>query len=217
MEATKLIKQDHRAVKALFRKFQKATGQPEQQELADEIIRELSIHASVEEQLVYPALRSRETRFEAHVLDALEEHHAVKVILGELDEMNVGDERFEAKMHVVRELVESHIEEEEQKLLPRFEKLFDAEERALIADAIVELKGAVPTHPEPDAPDTPPEGQVAAMAGKLSEEAQNLIRSFTSRREVEVDQRVRERPSKTGAGPAKRGRRENGRRGATAH
>src|SRR5262245_31657397 len=125
MHPVQLIKRDHRTVKGLFRKFEKTDRRAERQKLGQEIIEELSIHAAIEEQLVYPALRARDQRLDDSVLDALEEHHAVKLVLAELDNMTTEDERYAAKMHVVQEAVEMHIEEEEKKLLPRFGVIFD--------------------------------------------------------------------------------------------
>src|SRR5437016_5652566 len=112
MDPVKLIKQDHRTVKGLFRKFEAASKRPERQKLAEEIIEELSVHAAIEEQLLYPMLRARDERIEESVLNALEEHHAMKLVLAELDDMDIDEERYCAKMHVVQESVESHIEEE---------------------------------------------------------------------------------------------------------
>lgn len=216
MDAIKLIKQDHRTVKALFRKLDKTTRRAERQKVADEIIRELSIHAAVEEELVYPALRSRAARSGEHVLDALEEHHAIKLVLAELDRMKVGDERHAAKLHVVRELVESHIEEEELKLLPRLEKLLDDNERTAMAKAIEALKQAAPTHPHPAAPDTPPGVLLAALVGKLGDASRDLIRKLASRDRGNGYKRVLDR-IKASTTPAKRARREGGGRSATAH
>jgi hemerythrin superfamily protein len=216
MDAIKLIKQDHRTVKGLFRKLGKATRRADRQKFAEQLIRELSIHAAVEEELLYPALRSRAARNGEHVLDALEEHHAVKLVLAEVDKMNAGDERHSAKMHVVRELVESHIEEEEQRLLPRLEKLFDVDEREVMGKAMLALKQGAPTHPHPGAPDTPPGVLVAGLVGKLSDTTKDLFRRLTSLDKTNGYRRVRDR-LKAGATAAKRSRRSEGSRGASVH
>ena len=128
MDPIKLIKQDHRTVEQLFRKFEKANRKSERQKLGEEIIEELSVHAAIEEQLLYPTLRKLDKRMEGLALNALEEHHAVKMVLAELDKMDADDERYAAKIHVVRESVEMHIEEEEARLLPKLERLLDQEQ-----------------------------------------------------------------------------------------
>src|SRR4030095_696972 len=156
MDVVKLIRQDHRFVRSLFRKFRGADRRTQKQKLGQQIIEELSVHAGVEEPLVSPLLREREKRLEAPVLDALEEHHAMKLVLAELDRMTPEDECYQAKLHVVAEGVEMHIEEEESQLLPRLEKLFDRDERRELGGQMSELKLLAPNPPPPRAPATPP-------------------------------------------------------------
>jgi hemerythrin superfamily protein len=220
MDPVKLIKQDHRTVKALFRKFEKATRKAERQKLGEELIEELSVHAAIEEQLLYPALRARDKRSEEPVLNALEEHHAVKMVLAELDKMNADEERYSPKMHVVQESVEMHIEEEERELLPRVQRLFDEDEREQMARAITMMKKAAPNHPHPLAPDTPPGSVFAAMFARLNDTGKDLIRKLTNGDKAEGHRRVVRRAAKASAGAmstAKRRQASAGRRGATAH
>jgi hemerythrin superfamily protein len=220
MHPVKLIKQDHRTVKALFRKFENASRRSEKQKIGQEIIEELSVHAAIEEQLLYPALRARDKRLEQAALNALEEHHAVKMVLLELDKMKVDDERYDAKMHVVQESVEMHIEEEESELLPRLDNLFETEELQAMADAIVAMKKMAPNHPHPAAPDTPPGNMLASMLAKLSDTSKDVIRKMIDTDKAEGHRRVKRRASATSAAAiaAKRSRRGNGKtRGATAH
>jgi hemerythrin superfamily protein len=193
MNPVKLLKQDHRTVKGLFRRFEAASRKSERQKLGQEIIEELSVHAAIEEQLVYPALRARDKRMEESTLNALEEHHAMKLTLLELDKMDADDERYGAKMHVVQESVNMHIEEEEGELLPRLEALFDREELSAMADAIVAMKHVAPNHPHPAAPDTPPGNALAAMFAKLSDASKDVIRKLTDSDRAEGHRRVRRR------------------------
>ena len=221
MDPVTLLKRDHRTVKALFRKFEKATRRSERQKLGEEIIEELSVHAALEEQLVYPLLRARDKRGEQSVLNALEEHHAVKIVLAELDGMKVDHERYAAKMHVVRESVEMHIEEEERELLPRLARLLDAEEGRQMAKAMTLMKQAAPNHPHPHAPDTPPGVALAGVLAKLGDAGKDLIRKLTDGDKAEGHRRVARRAKvSAGAIAGKRARQTRGggaRRGATAH
>jgi hemerythrin superfamily protein len=196
MDPIKLIKQDHRAVKALFRKFERAGKRSEKQKLGEEIIEELSVHAAIEEQLVYPAIRANK-RMEESVLDAMEEHHAVKLLLAELDKMNVDDERYDAKMHVVTESVEMHIEEEEGRLLPALEKQLDSDKRQNLARQMVAMKDAGPNHPHPLAPDTPPAGMVAGAMAKVVDVGKDLVRGITNGDKEQGHRRVRARAKNT--------------------
>ncbi len=196
MNPIQLIKQDHRTVKALFRRFEKADRSAEKQKLGQEIIEELSIHTAMEEMLIYPLLKARGPQLEDPILNALEEHHAVKLVLAELDKMNADEERYDAKMHVVRESVEMHIEEEESKLLPRLDTL-DAEDRRNLASAMLQMKEDAPNYPHPHVPDTPPGAVIAAMLAKMTDSGKDLVRRITSSDKAAGHRRVKRRASRT--------------------
>jgi hemerythrin-like domain-containing protein len=203
MNPAQLLVQDHRAVVALFRKLDKASDQATRQRLGEQIIEELSIHATIEEQLVYPILRARGPKLEDQVLEALEEHHAMKLTLAELDKMNGDEERYAAKFHVVREAVQLHIEEEEAELLPRLRTLLDPEERRALAEAMVSMKAGAPDHPHPLAPDTPPGNAVAGALAKVVDLGKDVVRKITNASKAAGHKRVTRRAKKVAA----RGRR----------
>jgi hemerythrin superfamily protein len=128
MKATDLLKKQHREVKALFKKMEGTDNPGERRQLMSEIARSLEGHTLIEEQILYPAVRGLETRkAEEMVLEAYEEHHVVKLVLAELPRVNPEDERFEAKMTVLAELVEHHVEEEEREMFKLAQKLGRAE------------------------------------------------------------------------------------------
>jgi hemerythrin superfamily protein len=176
MDIVTLLKQDHRKVKELFERFEAGSRRKEKQRIAEEIIEELSLHASIEEQLVYPLLRMRDRKHEDGTLEALEEHHVAKLLLAELDQMKVGDERYDAKMTVLAENIRHHIGEEESELLPRLVKLTSDEERARIADAIPRMKELAPNHPHPKAPDTPPGNALSGFLAKVLDTTRDVSR-----------------------------------------
>ncbi|HEY4001275.1 MAG TPA: hemerythrin domain-containing protein [Candidatus Xenobia bacterium] len=161
IDAITLLKRDHRAVKELFAQFRKLTktrnGSPEEKMvLAGKIGHELAVHSAIEEQIFYPAARKAVSEEESQVLESLEEHHMLKILLAELKLLQPADERFEPKMKVLMEMVEHHIEEEETKLLPKVQAGLDREELLSIGDALMQAKTVVPDTPKPKAPDTPP-------------------------------------------------------------
>lgn len=170
------IQNDHRKVEALFEKYEQSHGKRDKQRIAEQVIEELSLHASIEEQLIYPLVRMRQKDMEDQVLEALEEHHLAKTTLAELDEMSVEDERYDAKMKVLSEAIRHHIEEEESELLPKLEGLTSEEERARIAETIPRLKELVPNHPHPMAPDTPPRNLFGGLLTKVLDTATDLAR-----------------------------------------
>ena len=132
MKATDLLKKQHREVKALFKKLEGTDNPRMRRQLMNEMARSLEGHTLIEEEIFYPAIRGLETRkAEEMVLEAYEEHHVVKLVLAELPRVNPEDERFEAKMTVLSELIQHHVEEEEKEMFKLAQKLGKAELEAL--------------------------------------------------------------------------------------
>ena len=132
MNPVKLLKKQHREVEALFKRVGKAEGASERRRLMDEIGAKLTLHTKIEEEIFYPALREVPSKkAEEMVLEAYEEHHVVKLVLAELPTVDPEDERFEAKMTVLEELVEHHVEEEEDEMFKLADKIDDDELESL--------------------------------------------------------------------------------------
>ena len=124
MKATDLLKKQHKEVKALFKKVENTENARERRRLMEEIATALDGHATIEEEMFYPAVRGLETqKAEEMVMEAFEEHHVVKLVLAELPQVDPEDERFEAKMTVLSELVEHHADEEEEEMFKAAQKL----------------------------------------------------------------------------------------------
>jgi iron-sulfur cluster repair protein YtfE (RIC family) len=123
MKATELLKKQHREVKALFGAAKKASP-AKRRGVMDEITQKLQAHMKIEEDIFYPAVRELETKkTDELVPEAYEEHHVVKLVLAELPEVDLADEQFAAKVTVLSELVEHHVEEEETEMFKTAEKL----------------------------------------------------------------------------------------------
>ncbi len=113
-DAVALLKEDHRTVEDLFARFEKASGDGRKQELATEICTELSIHAQIEEEIFYPAC---EGKVEEDLLkEAYVEHDGAKVLIGEIMAGEPSDEFYDAKVKVLQEQIEHHVQEEEKRL-----------------------------------------------------------------------------------------------------
>lgn len=184
MDAIQLVKKDHRTVEQLFRRFEraeKAGRAAEQRKVVRELIRELSVHAAVEEQLLYPVLRRKVESTEDQVLESLEEHHLVKLTLSELAGMAPSDERFSPKVSVLMESVRHHVEEEEHELLPRLAKTLSPRDRRELGDALETLKKTAPTRPHPAAPDTPPGNFVAGVLSAVLDRGRDAVRGLAER------------------------------------
>jgi hemerythrin superfamily protein len=110
--ATALLKADHQKVKELFDAFEKTKDDNKKQSIAEQAIQELRIHAAIEEEIFYPALR--EALGDEDILDEAEEEHRVaKTLIEELASKGPDTEHFEAKFMVLAENVRHHIKEEE--------------------------------------------------------------------------------------------------------
>lgn len=149
MDAIHVIKQDHRTIERLLGEFERLDASPQRERVFRELVRELSIHAAIEEQFLYPALRESGQQGERDGVDALEEHHAMKVTLAELDALPQADERFGAKFRVLARTVRIHLEEEEQEVLPRLEGALEKQQLAELGDTLLKAKRAAPTRPHP--------------------------------------------------------------------
>jgi hemerythrin-like domain-containing protein len=132
MDAVKLLKDDHKKVKDLFRQFERARSPERKKEIADEAMHELDVHAEIEEEIFYPAAKAKANKEGKElVAEAVEEHHVVKMLISELKAMREVNEQFEAKFTVLIENVEHHIEEEEKEMLPDAKKTLGKEIDAL--------------------------------------------------------------------------------------
>jgi hemerythrin superfamily protein len=113
-DAIALLKADHRTVEELFAKFEKASGDGRKQKLAEEICLELSVHAAIEEEIFYPACEGKVD--EDLLKEAYVEHDGAKVLIAEIEAGGPSDEYYDAKVKVLQEQIEHHVEEEEKRM-----------------------------------------------------------------------------------------------------
>lgn len=123
MNAIELLKSDHNKVNRLFQKV-KATEEDEHKALFEKIKEELEIHTHIEETIFYPKIKE-EPELEDIVLEGIEEHHQAKIFLRELASLTEDSEKFEPKLKVLMEDITHHVQEEEGKMFPKIEELFD--------------------------------------------------------------------------------------------
>ena len=113
-DAIALLKADHRTVEELFEKFEKATGDGRKQSIAEEICLDLSVHAQIEEEIFYPACEGKVD--EDLLKESYVEHDGAKVLIAEIVAGGANDEFYDAKVKVLSEEIEHHVEEEEKRL-----------------------------------------------------------------------------------------------------
>ena len=110
-DAVALLKADHRKVEELFASFESARGR--KQEIATQICNELKIHSMLEEEIFYPALRGKIE--DADLDEAYVEHDSAKVMINEIMAGGPDEEFYDAKVKVLQEEIEHHVEEEEKR------------------------------------------------------------------------------------------------------
>ena len=115
--ATALLKEDHDKVKGLFDQFEAARSRAARVRIVREALTELKVHAAIEEELFYPAVRKPVGKEVMNEAD--EEHHVAKLLIAELDRMDGSETHFDAKFQVLAENVRHHIREEEDEMLPK--------------------------------------------------------------------------------------------------
>jgi len=178
-DAITQLKDDHEKVEKLFKKYDDTTSRAvkTRRKLVDQMIEELSIHAAIEEQVFYPISRVLSEESLDQTLEALEEHHLVKITLAELVKLDPTDERFHPKVTVLMENVRHHVEEEEQYLFPMMRKAFGRNDMSDLGDALNEARQVAPTRPHPTSPDTPPANlAVGLVAGIVDRVRDGLSR-----------------------------------------
>jgi hemerythrin-like domain-containing protein len=142
-DAVELIRSDHRTVEKLFKEFEQAGDRAykTKRDLVEQITQELEVHATIEEETFYPAVQAKARKDGKELIDeAVEEHHLVRVTLGELAGLTPEDDAFDAKVQVLIENVRHHVEEEESEMLPQAEKLLGQEELARLGDEMLARK-----------------------------------------------------------------------------
>jgi len=173
VDAITLLKQDHKKVRGLFRKYEALGDRAyvSKRAVVDQIIEELSVHAAIEEQVFYPAVKGISDDMKDHVLESLEEHHVVKWLLDELVGLDPEAERFNAKVTVLIESVGHHIEEEETEFFPQVRESVGRKVLGELGELLETAKATAPTRPHPRAADEPPGNAVAGLVAGVVDRA----------------------------------------------
>jgi hypothetical protein len=163
MNALQLLKQDHEKVKKLLEEADETTERAvkTRPELLAKIKHELTIHEILEEEIVYPAF-AKQAKLKDVVLEGYEEHHVVDTIMGELLATGVEDETWAAKLSVMKENIEHHIEEEEGEMFKKARQIFSNEELEVLGRQLEARKREVKGESEDDLQETREEARPEA-------------------------------------------------------
>ena len=122
-DAIKLLTADHRAVEAMFKKFEDAKDDESKADIVDQICEALSVHAEIEEEIFYPAARDALREKGEDLLDEAEvEHASIKSLVEQLEVAEPDEDLYDAKVTVLMEYVKHHVKEEEDELFPKVKK-----------------------------------------------------------------------------------------------
>jgi hemerythrin-like domain-containing protein len=148
-DAIVLLKADHKEIKGLFSKFERAGDDATETkgQLVTKIIELLTVHTYLENELIYPEVRRLLPDLEDDVLESYEEHHVADMLCIELSGMNPDAERFEAKATVLIENVNHHIAEEEQEWFPKVRQGLGRKQLAELGARMLEMKKTAPRSP----------------------------------------------------------------------
>lgn len=138
-DALQMLADDHRTVEALFEKYDNARGEAAQQKIVQQICQELTIHAMVEEQVFYPAIR--EAVDDDMMDEAQVEHDSAKTLILSLQQGTPSDAYYDAKVSVLKEQVEHHVYGEERQRGSIFAQVRKAEiDLVALGGQMAELK-----------------------------------------------------------------------------
>jgi hemerythrin-like domain-containing protein len=143
MNAIELLEQEHEVMKKLLDKAVELEDGAQRRQALQHIINDFRSHEEIEEKIFYPALKEH-PKAKDIVLEGYEEHHVVDLLIQELEAMPPKDERWAAKLKVLKENVEHHIEEEEGEMFKTARKVFEREELETLGSRMVELKAGRP-------------------------------------------------------------------------
>lgn len=135
-DALTLIKTDHQEAKALFaRFFDSSTPSAQRRSALTQVLDALTIHTNMEEQIFYPALRKAGGSEEkSSVLEAFEEHASAKDLIAKIRSLAPRDETLTAKVTVLKEMIEHHVEEEESQMFSEARRVLGSKLEALGAE-----------------------------------------------------------------------------------
>ncbi|MEU6189490.1 hemerythrin domain-containing protein [Nocardia sp. NPDC047038] len=148
-DAIVLLRDDHKAIRKLFREFEKAGDDAirTKANVVNKIIQALTVHTYLENECMYPEVRKLVPELEDDILESYEEHHVADVLVSELATMKPDDEHFTAKTTVLIENVDHHIDEEENEWFPKVRERLGRKQLQEIGARLQELRKKAPTSP----------------------------------------------------------------------
>ena len=174
-DAIQLLTADHTDVEQLFVQIESLPEGEPRSNLVGDVIRELSVHAAIEEQVLYPAMRKALPDGETLVQEAIDEHQEVKETLAAIERADTAAERDPLVQGLIAD-VRHHVEEEETELFPKLRASVGTQELQDMGGKLAAAKKLAPTHPHPNAPNTPPGNIVGGAAAAVIDKARDALK-----------------------------------------
>ncbi len=174
-DAVDLLTNDHAEVEQMFRQIEAMPESDARNELIAGVVRELSVHAVIEEQVLYPAMRKALPDGDALAEEAIEEHQQVKEALAAIERADTPAERNPELVRLMGN-VRHHVEEEENELFPKLRASITRSEMQEMGASMASAKKLAPTHPHPNAPNTPPGNIVGGVAAAVIDKARDALK-----------------------------------------
>ncbi len=148
-DAIVLLKQDHKQMRGLFRRFQQTSADATQRqgEIVDKILEALTVHTYIENECMYPRVRELLPDLGEDILESYEEHHVADVLSAELAALKPDSDRFHAKTMVLIESVTHHMDEEEQDWFPKVRAGLGRKQLQALGAEMTELRNKAPRSP----------------------------------------------------------------------
>ncbi len=173
--AIELLTADHAEVEEMFRQIESLPEGEARATAVAGVIRELSVHAAIEEQVLYPAMRKALPDGDHLVQEAIEEHQAVKETLAAIERADSAAERHPHLVSLIGN-VRHHVDEEETELFPKLQASITTGDLQDLGSKLASAKKLAPTHPHPNAPNTPPGNVVGGMAAAVMDKARDALK-----------------------------------------
>jgi hemerythrin-like domain-containing protein len=137
-DAIALLREDHAKARRLLKQLESARQASRRKSVLEQVVEEITLHTTLEEEIFYPAFRDAATRKgdSEQYFEALAEHNVVRIVIPDLKMTDAESDAFAGKAKVLKELIEHHAEEEEKEMFPRARTLLGAETLATLGDRL---------------------------------------------------------------------------------
>ena len=169
------LENDHQTVAALFQSFEAAPPE-ERTDILQNIVRELSVHAAIEEKVVYPLVREVVPEGDRLADEAEADHQRVEEILAELDGADGSDPEVESRVNTLKDDVLAHVKEEQVEILQQLRWVLPPADFTSLGEKLEEARESAPTRPHPRTS----AGGVSEKMASVVDRARDSLRSDSS-------------------------------------